>query len=73
MNNKTANNTTAFISILQDHLLNRKTDDFTSNWNELLRLSKLHEVTGIIHHQCKAFIPVTLRSEFETTYSATLF
>lgn len=74
MNN--ANNeiqTTAFIRILRDHLLNRKTDDCTADWNELLRLSKLHEVTGIIHHQCKAFIPETLRSEFETTYSATLF
>lgn len=65
--------TTAFISILRDHLLNRKTDDCNADWNELLRLSRLHEVTGIIHHQCKAFIPETLRSEFETTYSATLF
>lgn len=64
---------TAFIRILRDYLLNRKIDDYTADWNELLRLSKLHEVTGIIQHQCKAFIPENLRSEFETTYSATLF
>lgn len=64
----------AFISILRDHLLNQKTENRADfDWNELLRLSKVHEVTGIIYFQCKEFIPKNLWSDFESAYAAAMF
>lgn len=64
----------AIISILRDHLLNRKTKNTADfDWNELIRLSKIHEVTGIIYFQCKEFIPAYLRTDFENAYAAALF
>ena len=62
------------ISILRDHLLNQKTKNRADfDWNELLRLSKVHEVTGIIYFQCKEFIPQNLWSDFESAYAAAMF
>ena len=64
----------AFIGILRNHLLNQKTDNRADfDWNELLRLSRLHEVAGIVCFQCKEFIPENLRPDFEKAYAAALF
>lgn len=63
-----------FINILSDHLQGISTeipDDV--NWEEILKLSKSHQVEGIVYYQCKDLMPSKIKEGFENKASATLY
>ena len=43
------------------------------DWDRLYSLSKNHEVTGIVYHQCKTSIPVEYEKIYEKNYAATVY
>lgn len=64
---------TAITHILRDHLNNEPTSPFQTDWEELLAISKAHEVTAIVYSQCKDFIPKHILPEYERSYSSVVY
>ena len=65
-----------FISILSDHLAGNKTNppkNIDIDWKEIQRLSKSHQVDGIVYYQCKTFMPKDALQYYEQAFSATLY
>lgn len=63
-----------FINILADHIKEKKTDCFQKmNWEKISKLSRIHQVEGIVYTQCKAFMPENLVDEYSDYYSKTLY
>ena len=63
-----------FIRIISDHLAEKQTticDD--CDWMKMAYLARIHQVDGIIYHQCKDFITSDIKTRFEYAYKATLF
>lgn len=61
------------LQILDDHMHSRETSSFDTNWDDILSLSRMHEVVAIVYSQCKSFIPQPYLREFEKAYSTVLF
>lgn len=63
-----------FISILADHLARGKTTPCSDcDWKKIADLARIHQVDGIIYHQCKDFMPEDIKGTFEYAYKATLY
>ena len=63
-----------FIQVLSDHLAGRKTDHSDGlDWAEIMKLSRSHQVDGIVFYQCRDLIPQEIRSSFEQAFGATLY
>lgn len=61
------------LEILADHLNNRPTLDMDNIcWEEVISYAKIHQVMGIVYHQCKKFLPKDyydkLNSQYFTEY-----
>ncbi|MCR5149592.1 MAG: nucleotidyltransferase family protein [Clostridiales bacterium] len=64
----------AFINILSDHIQLKKTSvNLSCDWENIRKLSRSHEVTGIIQYQCKDFIPAEYAPVFKKAYATALF
>lgn len=46
-----------FLRIMADHLLQRETVCQTIDWEAVYTLSKMNEVSALVYHQCKSFMP----------------
>lgn len=66
--------TEIFISIISD-FLNSKASKRNVNidWSEMLKIAKLHEATGIVHYQCKEFIPIEFKNQFDQSIASTIY
>lgn len=63
-----------FINILSDHLHGTKTEiPCDVDWDEILKLSKSHQVEGIVYHQCKNFMPLEIKQFMDNRTSSTLY
>lgn len=63
-----------FIEILSDHLTEKETSSCPKcNWEIFAKLARIHQVEGIVYHQCKEFMPEEVKNRFEHAYRATLF
>ena len=63
-----------FIRVLSDHLNGRQTEAHEDlDWAALRTLADIHQVSGIVYHQCKAFIPKEMTAHFEEKHAAELF
>ena len=63
-----------FINILSDHVHGIKTKSTNEiDWDEILQLSKSHQVEGIVYHQCKGFMPPDVLLIFDNLTSTTLY
>ena len=63
-----------FIKTLSDHLHRVNTQiSYEIDWGEILRLSKSHQVEGIVYHQCKRFMPSEVLQIFDDITSTTLY
>ena len=63
-----------FINILSDHVHGIKTKSTDEiDWDEVLKLSKSHQVEGIVYHQCKEFMPPDVLRVFDSITSITLY
>lgn len=67
--------TEIFLSLLSDFLNKRETLRLTEgiNWEELIKVAKLHEMAGIILCQCRDSIPNKYRETLEQVNASTLF
>ena len=63
-----------FLRVLSDHLSGRATGPAEGlDWEVLCRLSRSHQVDGIVYYQCKDFVPADMRAVFERAFSATIY
>lgn len=63
-----------FINILSDHLHGVNTEIANEiDWDEILKLSKSHQVEGIVYHQCKRFMPPEVLQLFDNITNTTLY
>ena len=64
-----------FLSILADHINGRNTTapNETPNWDELLRLGRIHQVEGILYHQGRGFLPPKYENLLMQRYGATVY
>lgn len=63
-----------FIKILADHVAGKKTETPEGlDWNAISRLSKAHQVEGIVMKQCGDDIPDDYRERFNQAQGTTLF
>lgn len=63
-----------FVKILSDHLHRANTEiSYEIDWDEILRLSKSHQVEGIVYNQCKRFMPPDVLRVFDSITSTTLY
>lgn len=64
-----------FIQLLSDFVEQKETkplyDDL--DWNTITHLAKIHQVGGIVFHQCKRFIPAELQSVLYSYYMASIY
>ena len=67
-------NCAIFLSVLSDFLAGGSTNAVNgAEWTQIARLSRIHQVEGIVYHQCKGFMPTNIRSSFEQVFYSTLF
>lgn len=65
---------TYFLRILSDHLNGRKTTERAdADWPVLLEYAQNHQVSGIVYHQCRAFLPEDTGKRLEQKHSAELY
>lgn len=63
-----------FISILSDHLYGISTEiQYNVDWDVILKLSKSHQVEGIVYHQCKKIMPPEMLMLLDCITSTTLY
>lgn len=63
-----------FIRVLRDHIMLKKTAQVSDiDWNDISRLSRMHQLDGIIFYQCKNLMPEKMRVQYEEEYKKTLF
>lgn len=68
------NNQQYFISILSDHISGKNTTPkMDVDWELIRRLSKSHQVDGIVYFQCRMFMPPDILKYYEKVVYATLF
>lgn len=61
-----------FLQVLSDHLSKRHTIPVNDvDWNILFKLSRAHQLEGIVFYQCRDFMPD--RYAFEESFYATLY
>ena len=64
----------AFIGILSDFISCRKTTlPEYIDWSIIAKLSRIHQVEGIVYYQCKEFIPEEIFPVSAQAFAATLF
>lgn len=63
-----------FLKVLSDHLNNKYTSEPSTiiDWRMILHLAQIHQVEGIIFHQCKDFLPDELKPYLYDKYCSTL-
>ena len=66
---------TFFLKMISDHLIRRKTDEpiIPVDWRSLMQLAQIHQVDGILHFQCKKFLPDEIGTILEERFGTTLF
>lgn len=64
-----------FFILLSDYVYKRKSRPPKSdvNWEELIKVAKFHNLSGIVYFQCKKFIPNEYRETMEKSCATTLF
>ena len=64
-----------FLSILADHINGRSSAALreTLNWDELLRLGRIHQLEGVLYHQVRGFLPPKYENLFMQRYGATVY
>ena len=68
------NDQAIFISILSDHISKRTTiPQRTLKWKEIVRLSSIHNVEGIVYFQCRQFLSKSDYTALERSYMATVY
>lgn len=61
-----------FLQVLSDYLLKKSTKPIDNlDWDSIYKLSRAHQVEGIVFYQCKEFIPD--RTELENAFYLTLY
>lgn len=67
-------NCAIFLSVLSDFLAGNSTNTVNgADWKQIARLSRIHQVAGIVFHQSKAFMPQDIRTTFEKEFYSTLY
>ena len=63
-----------FLRILSDHLNNNSTNKPSAyiDWRALLQYAEIHQVEGIVFHQCKVFLPNEIKDNLFNKYGSTL-
>lgn len=63
-----------FLQILRDFINGLKTKAPDNlDWERIASYAKMHEVGGIVYHQCYGFIPVDFEPALEKSYSSAVF
>ena len=63
-----------FIGILSDFLMCRKTTMHDNiDWPVIIKLSKIHQVEGIVYFQCRGLIPSEIHTTVEQAYAAAIY
>ena len=61
-----------FLQVLSDHLLKKRTMPIEDlDWDSIFKLSRAHQVEGIVFYQCKELMPD--RTELENAFYLTLY
>ena len=62
------------IHLLADHLAGRMTSISTDlDWEEVFRLSRIHQIGGIVYYQCKGSLPQEMLPVFKQRYELDVF
>lgn len=64
-----------FIQVLADHIAQRQTFPPLSelDWNAITKLSRTHQVSGILYYQCKDFLPLSIKNNLEKNWLFDIF
>ncbi len=58
------------IRVLSDYILKKKTENTPDlDWEKVLEISKIHQISGIVYSQCKEFISKAYSFEFLKAYA----
>lgn len=63
-----------FLSIINDYIQGSKTEVYeTIDWQTILNYSQSHQLTAIVYHQCKSFIPQSVFETFKACSFSTIY
>ena len=63
------------IQVISDHLNNKSTlpPNYEIDWGAVVWCFKIHELAGILYHQCRDFIPADCRTELQRQNAAVMY